>query len=240
MAGSEGRREASGRVTVVAGIFARGGSKGVPRKNLRLLGGRPLLAHSVEAARRCRRVSRVIVSTDDPEIADVAVAYGAEVPFMRPSDLASDDAPEWLAWRHLITALQQRGQAIDVLLSVPATAPLRTVDDLEACVDALTEQTDAVLTVTPAHRNPYFNMVQLDPDGCARITMDRGNISRRQAAPPVYDVTTVACAARARYVLTADSIFDGRVRTVTVPRERALDIDTEFDLRIAQCLLDDA
>jgi N-acylneuraminate cytidylyltransferase len=225
---------------VVAAVFARGGSKGLPRKNLRMLVGKPLIAHAIDAARQVSSVSRVVVSTEDEEIAAAARAAGAEVPFMRPMELATDTASEWLAWQHLIRMLRNHDQdAIDALLSVPATAPLRSVDDLERTVEALHDtRADAVITVRPAERSPYFNMVTLGEDATARlvITPD-APIERRQAAPAVYDITTVAYAVRADFVLHARSLFEGDVRAVVVPAERALDIDTLLDFRIAEYLI---
>ena len=115
---------------IVAVIFARGGSKGVMRKNIRPLAGKPLIAYAIEVARASRWIDQVVVSTDDPEIAAVAQHYGAEVPFMRPSELARDDSPEWLAWRHAIRTLGAgQGRAIDVFVCVPATSPLRAVEE---------------------------------------------------------------------------------------------------------------
>ena len=225
---------------VVAAIFARGGSRGVPRKNLRVLAGKPLLAHAIDAARASTLVDRVIVSTDDEEIADVARHYGAEVPFMRPADLARDDSPEWAAWRHAIKTLSELDwRPVDVLVSVPTSAPLRSPADVDGCVQRLLQgDADIVITVTPAARNPYFNMVTLDSDRARLVMPPAAPVSHRQAAPPVYDVTTVAYAALASYVLEAGSMFEGRVRAVVVPRERALDIDTELDLTIAEALCD--
>jgi CMP-N-acetylneuraminic acid synthetase len=227
---------------VVAVTFARGGSKGVPRKNLRLLAGRPLLAHAIEAAQAVSSVDRVVVSTDDTEIAEVARRFGAEVPFMRPAELAKDDSPEWLAWRHAVRELQRSGP-LDVLLSVPATSPLRAPADLESCLETLLgSDADVVITVTPAQRNPYFNMVSLE-DGLARlcVTPPGGRpLYRRQDAPEVFDMTTVGYAVRPRFVLEADSLFEGRVRAVVVPAERALDIDTELELQFAEFLMDRA
>ena len=125
---------------VVAGIFARGGSKGVPRKNIRLIAGKPLIAYAIETARNSALIGRVIVSTDDREIAEVAVKYGAEVPFLRPPELAQDDSPEWLAWQHTVRKLHGDTDGTpkwDVFVSVPATSPLRKVEDVDACIGAL-------------------------------------------------------------------------------------------------------
>jgi CMP-N-acetylneuraminic acid synthetase len=224
---------------VPALIFARGGSKGVPGKNTRPLAGRPLIAHAIAAARAATSVSRIVVSTDDDAIADTARAWGAEVPFRRPPELSRDDSPEWLAWRHAIGELRRHGEGIDIFVSVPTTAPLRQPKDIDACVAKLmSSNADIVITVTPAARSPYFNMVTLDDAGMADLVIPRAvAVSRRQDAPPTFDMTTVCYAARADFVLAANGMFDGRVAAVLVPPERALDIDTELDLRIAECLL---
>lgn len=227
--------------SVVALIPARGGSKGVPRKNIRLLAGKPLIAYAIETARASRLIDRVVVSTDDAEIADVARRYGAEVPFIRPRELAQDDSPEWLTWRHAVRTLQaaEGEAALDVVVCVSPTSPLRAVEDVEACIRLLlNSDADLVMTVRPAERNPYFNMVVLDGEGCARVVIrPERPIHRRQDAPPVYDITTVAYAFRPEFVLRANSEVEGRVKAVVVPPERALDIDSELDFKFAEFLL---
>lgn len=229
---------------VVALICARGGSKGVPRKNLRPLAGEPLLAHAISAARHSSLIDRVVVSTDDDEIAETARRCGAEVPFMRPGHLAQDDSPEWAVWQHAIRSLQQEAgsPAIDVVISVPTTAPCRIPADLDRCVRALVESTaDIVITVTEARRNPYFNMVTMAPNGAVQLAASPAEtIHRRQEAPAVYDITTVAYATRPEFVLRASGLFDGVVHAIEVPAERAIDLDTELDFRIAELLLSDA
>lgn len=225
---------------VLGAIFARGGSKGVPRKNVRSVAGRPLIAYSIEAALASRYIERVVVSTDDPEIAATSLQFGAEVPFLRPAELARDNSPEWLAWRHMIESLTSQDQrSIGVFVSIPPTSPLRAVEDIDACIKVLQEtDADVVITVRPAARSPYFNMVSIDQTGYARLVIPPTDaVHRRQAAPLTYDITTVAYAARPKFVLEATSIFAGKVRTVLVPEERALDIDTEYDIRIADFLL---
>jgi N-acylneuraminate cytidylyltransferase len=225
---------------VVGFVFARGGSKGIPRKNLRLLRGKPLIVHAIEAALASRYIPRVVISTDDEEIAGVARKHGAEVPFMRPAELASDTASEWLAWQHAIRAVSGGDRPnFDIIVSVPATAPLRAPADIDACVEMLIESgADGVTAVTEPHRNPYFNMVVLDEARRARVVMgNEKQFVRRQDAPPVYDMTTVVDAARPEWVLRVDGFFQGDVRAVIVPRERALDIDSELDLEMAEFLL---
>lgn len=226
---------------VVGFVFARGGSKGVPRKNIRPLAGKPLIAYAIETGLASALVDRVIVSTDDEEIAQVARRYGADVPFTRPPELARDDSPEWLAWQHAIRTLSQDqdSRPMDVFVCIPATAPLRAVEDVDACVQMLLGgAADLVITVKPAARNPYFNMVTLDAEGRARLVIQPETaIRRRQDAPAVYDMATVAYAALPSFVLDADNMFAGRVKAVVVPEERALDIDTELDFAFAEFLL---
>jgi len=225
---------------IVGFIFARGGSKGLPRKNIRLLAGKPLIAYAIDTALSSELIDRVVVSTDDDEIAGIACEYGAEVPFMRPQELARDDSPEWLAWQHAIRMLEERDKRkMDVFVSVPPTAPLRAVEDVDGCIRMLLKSdADIVITVKQANRNPYFNMVSLNKDGYAELVMpsDR-TIHRRQDAPQVYDMTTVAYVARPAFVLNAHSAFEGKVKAVVVPAERALDIDTKLDFRFADFLL---
>ena len=224
----------------IAFIFARSGSKGLPGKNIRLLDGKPLIAWSIEQALAVKRIERVIVSTDSEEIAAVARAYGAEVPFIRPAELASDDSPEWLSWRHALTySLDRNGTLPEAMVSVPTTAPLRLPIDIENCLDEYEKgDADMVITVTDAHRSPYFNMVKANANGTVGLVIaPKSVIARRQDAPVVYDMATVAYVARPEFVMTCGATFEGRVRSVHVPLERAIDIDTILDFQIAECLM---
>jgi CMP-N-acetylneuraminic acid synthetase len=224
----------------VAFIFARGGSKGLPCKNIRSLGGKPLIAWSIEHALAVKRIERVIVSTDSEEIAAVARDYGAEVPFIRPAELAQDDSPEWLSWRHALNYLgETTGVLPEVMVSVPTTAPLRLVQDIENCLDEY-EKSDAdmVITVTDAHRSPYFNMVKTNADGTVGlVNPPQSAIARRQDAPVVYDMATVCYVANPEFVKTHNATFEGRVKAVHVPPERAIDIDTMLDFQMAESVL---
>jgi CMP-N-acetylneuraminic acid synthetase len=224
---------------LVAFVFARGGSKGLPGKNLRPLAGIPLVGHAIRTALATRGVTRCVVSTDDAEIAAVARSFGAETPFLRPPELATDRASEWAAWQHAISSLEAEGEQLRRFLSVPPTAPLRTPGDVEACLDAFDRGgSDIVVTVTEAHRNPYFNMVTLGEGGEAeRVIRPDAEVTGRQSAPVVYDMTTIAYVADPAFVMASNGVFDGRVRAVVVPAERAVDIDTELDLRLAELLM---
>ena len=149
---------------IVGAICARGGSKGVPRKNLRPLAGKPLIAHAIQCAQACSVLRRVVVSTDDHEIADIAKEHGAEVPFIRPAHLALDDTSKWPVFQHLVEALEHaNGQRVDVLVDLDSGVPLRKPSDIDECVNQLLSGTaDLVATAYEAERNPYFNMVELE------------------------------------------------------------------------------
>lgn len=225
------------RPKVIAFIFARGGSKGLPGKNIFLLAGKPLITHTINLALNCERIDRVIVSTDDSDIADIARKAGAEVPFMRPPELASDEASEWLAWRHALRCLEVTGDSADIFISLPTTAPLRSMQDIEFCIDAFEKfNPDMVITVKEAERNPFFNMVKKNSDGLVELVA-KGDFHRRQDAPIVYDMTTVAYVTTPNYIFRSESHFQGSVRAVLIPRERAVDIDTRMDMIVAQALL---
>ena len=228
-------------MTIVACIFARGGSKGLPGKNIRPLGGKPLIAWSIEQALSVERIDRVIVSTDSYEIADIAKGSGAEVPFMRPSELSGDKSSEWLAWRHMLTYLKQAdGQFPEAMISLPTTAPLRSTQDIDNCLDEYSKRIfDVVVTVTDAHRNPYFNMVTRDENGKVQLVIPRiDGVTRRQDAPEVFDMTTVAYVVNPVFVMTHDGLFSGRMGAVHVPKARAIDIDTLLDFKMAELLLE--
>jgi len=221
---------------VYAFIFARGGSKGLRRKNIKKLNGVPLIAYSIKLAKTIDQISEVFVSTEDDEIADVARQFGAEV-IARPPELASDTASEWSAWQHAVDYLENQGRDFDVFLSLPATSPLRSVEDVTACLNALQEGTDMVVTVTPASRSPYFNMVKRSADGDTEILVSGTEYQRRQDAPEAFDMTTVAYVASKDFVRKGSGVFSGNVKSVVVPKQRAVDIDDEYDFKVAEALL---
>jgi N,N'-diacetyl-8-epilegionaminate cytidylyltransferase len=228
--------------SILALICARGGSKGVHKKNIRSLGGKPLVGWSIDIAKRCGAIDRIVVSTDDDEIAEIARAVGAEVPFMRPSELALDYSPEWLAWQHAIREIENiDGFRADYLVVLPPTSPFRSVEDLCKSISLIHESAaDIVISVTASGRNPYFNMVELDGSGFASLCKRQDvRITRRQDAPRVYDITTVLYAAKTAYVKSASGVFDGKVKVVEIPEIRALDIDTELDLKFAEFLFNE-
>ena len=218
-------------------VFARGGSKGIPKKNIRKLVDRPLIAHSIAIAKEINLIERVFVSTDSPEIASVANSYGAQV-IPRPSEIAQDSSDEWTAWRHSVEWVRNHIGDFDRFISLPATAPLRSQDDVIRTINALDDLSDIVITMTNAHRSPWFNMVTFDRNNYVNLVLRPANkIYRRQDSPVSFDMTTVAYVTRPDFILENNSIWDGRVRGVLIPKERSIDIDTQFDFDIAEYLL---
>ncbi len=220
-------------------ICARGGSKGLPGKNIRPLNGVPLIGWSIKIAKELDNISRIIVSTDSTDIAQIAKEFGAEIPFIRPDHLSQDDSPEWLVWRHAINHLVENdGEMIDALVVLPVTAPLRSIDDVKKCIDLFeSENVDSVITVSEASRSPYFNMI-VDKNGFSELVIPpESQIIRRQDAPEVFDMTTVAYVVGANFVNRHNGIFEGRIKSVVIPQERAIDIDNLIDFKVAECLL---
>lgn len=228
-------------MTAYGVIFARGGSKGVPGKNLRQVGGRSLLAHAIMAGRGARWVDQVMVSTDSDEIIAEARQFGAEVPFRRPSRLAQDHSPEWESWQHIARHLLGQGASeSDLLVSLPTTSPLRITRDVDDAVQTFRDGSfDLVLAITESKHSPWFNMVSCDASGRVELAFSGAEnpVTRRQDAPKLFDVTTVVYVTSLGFVIRGDGVFTGNIGAVKVPSHRAVDIDTPLDLDIADYLM---
>ena len=223
----------------VACIFARAGSKGILNKNIQIFCGKPLISWAIELALQVRQINDVFVSTDSEEIAEIARIAGATVPFIRPLELATDTSPEWHSWQHFIKYLNDKdGRLPEVFLSLPATSPLKSTIDVENCLNEFKKgRADFVVGITPSQRNPYFNMVKKGENNQVNLVIQQvEKYSRRQDTPEIFDLTTVCYVGKPSTILTKNSIFEGRVAGVEIPRERAIDIDTELDFQIAEFL----
>jgi len=219
-------------------IFARGGSKGIPRKNIKSFGGKPLIAHSIEIAKEIEIIDEVFVSTDNNEIKKVAEEFGARI-IHRPPGLATDHSPEWLSWKHAIEYLSDEGLFFDTFISLPATSPLRAKIDVTACIDKLysSPSFDLIISVSKSARNPYFNMIKKNDSGYSELLIrPKKNINNRQEAPEVFDMTTVCYATSPGYIIDSPGLFYGNVGHVLVPKDRAIDIDDPFDFKIAELI----
>ena len=220
----------------VAFIFARGGSKGLPRKNVLSFQGKPLLVHSIDIAKKLKDVRDIFVSTEDSEIANLAKKHGVNV-INRPNSLSKDNSPELLSWKHAVSYVQDRFSDFEKFLSLPTTAPLRTKADVEGCLALLDKKTDVVVTATESSRSPYFNMVKIERDGYASLLIeDRQIYFRRQDVPKSYDLTTLAYVVKPDFILSTENLFSGRVKAFLVPKERSIDIDSRFDFVIAETI----
>ncbi|MEK9619084.1 MAG: acylneuraminate cytidylyltransferase family protein [Flavobacteriales bacterium] len=217
-------------------IFARGGSKGLPKKNILNVGGLPLIAHSILSAKNNQMIDDVFVSTDSNEIAEVSKTFEAKI-IKRPKELAQDDSSEWLAWNHAINYVHDQGYFFNRFISLPATAPLRADKDINKCLLALKGNVDVVITVTPANRNPSFNMIKRDAKGISNLIL-KSDVARRQDAPLVYDMTTVAYVTTPEYILSKKNLFEGNTYSVIIPKDRAIDIDDEVDFILAERLFE--
>lgn len=225
-----------------AWIFARGGSKGLPGKNIRPLMGKPLIAYSIDIAKKSRYIKEVYVSTDSPDIAAVAEQYGAVVPFLRPKELATDTVSERLAWRHAIEwqKSQPNTPPMDILVSLPATAPLRHVEEVDRAIEMYLEGgADTVIAVSPSPRHPAFNMVYIDENGYAKTILSRYEnwVPNRQAYPPAYDITTAVYVSGTDFIMQEDVYLKGKVRAIVIPEDHGVDIDTLQDFMQAELIL---
>jgi CMP-N,N'-diacetyllegionaminic acid synthase len=226
--------------TILCIIPARGGSKGLAGKNVKQLAGKPLISYTIEHAKTSKYVDRVIVSTDDTIIAQVATKSGAEIPFMRPESLSGDDIGTIDVLLHGIDWMEKNeGYNFDILVQLLVTTPLRISEDIDACIEVLfRENADNVFSVTDAHRNPYFNMVEIGPKGQVRL-VKKGSFTSRQAAPPVFDMNASIYVWWKEILKKEKKLFLRKTRVYHMPKERSVDIDDAIDFQIAQMLLMD-
>ena len=220
-------------------VPARGGSKGVPRKNVRSLAGLPLLAWTAEAALGARALARVVLTTDDAEVAAVGRACGLEVPFLRPAALAGDAAPTLPAVQHALAHLESEGDQFDAVCLLQPTSPFRRSEDVDACVALLaTGGADTVLSVlpVPAEHNPHWVYLRA-PDGALRLaTGEAAPVPRRQALPPAYHRDGAVYVTRRDVVMEGNSLYGARVLGYEMPPERGVNIDTPDDWARAEAL----
>ena len=217
----------------IATICARGGSKGLPGKNTRDFAGKPLIVHSIAQALACPAIDAVYVSTDDAEIAAVARAAGATVPYLRPAELAGDTAPKLPVVEHLVRHLERQRQAISRVVDLQPTSPLRGSDDISVAMQSHMEA-DLVVSVKEATDNPYFNMVERGEDGWVHLSKGQGN-TRRQDAPAVYVLNgSIYVWQRAALAHAAvNGLWSVRIAPFVMARWKSIDIDDLEDFEQA-------
>ncbi len=220
-------------------IPARGGSKGVPGKNIRPLGGIPLIAHSIRHALQAGADKEdIVVSTDSEEIRHVAEAEGIKVPFLRPDYLASDTAGSYEVILHALDEMERRGFSYRKVVLLQPTSPLRSPKDIIEAEKLWNEEVDMVVGVRPARTNPYYNAFEAAADGTLHISKGDGHYTRRQDAPEVWEYNGAV------YVMNTHSLRRSpmskfkRILPYPMPEERSVDIDSLLDFTIAESLLE--
>lgn len=224
---------------VLGVIPARGGSKGIPRKNIRLLGGKPLIAWTIEAAQQSRLLTRVILSTEDEEIAAVGRQWGVEVPFLRPAELAQDDTPTLPVVEHALRECEKDGVRYDAVCLLQPTAPLRKPAWIDGCIRMLEERgADAVVTVCriPEEHHPWWSLMK-DAAGWMQFSSGRTVPPRRQDLPPAYHREGSVYVTRREVLVEAGSLYGNRLAGWEVSQEETVNLDTEEDWRRAEYLL---
>src|SRR4051794_11613043 len=223
---------------VLALIPARGGSKGVPRKNVRRIGGKPMIAWTIEAARASCYIDRLVLSSDDQAIIDVAVKCGCEAPFVRPAELASDEADSMAVIRHALHALRE---PFDYVVLLQPTSPMRRTEDIDGAIEHCVERgAPSCVSVCAAEKSPFW-MLRLDAQGIVHPLFPAEQIPhRRQDAPAVFALNGAVYVARTQHLKGGGSFLASGAVGYPMPRERSLDIDTELDVAVVDFLLTSA
>jgi len=228
---------------VLITICARAGSKGVKNKNLREIAGKPLIAYTIEQAKRWGGAAHVVCSTESDDIANVAVDFGAEVLFKRPVELASDTASKLDVIRHAIEKTEEiKSKHFSIIIDLDVTAPIRKIKDIEgACQLFLEKKPQCIFSVTHSRKNPYFNQVEINESGFARLSKDsQREILRRQDAPIVYDMNASIYVYEREFLFDenhSDDLNSGRLLVWVMDDLSAFDVDTPADCQFVEYLI---
>jgi N-acylneuraminate cytidylyltransferase len=227
---------------ILGHIGARKGSKGVPGKNFRMLHGKPLIDWSLDQLLQHPRVDAVVVSTDDEEIYEHAVAKGTLRIGLRPAHLATDTAGKWGVWQHALEASERLVGPASAFIDLDCTSPLRLASDITAALDLFhREHPDMVMSCCEARKNPYFNLVEPDATGALHVSKPLpGGVVARQQAPVVYEHAASTYVVAPAYLRRANGLWEGRVIPYLMPPERCVDIDTPLDFRMVEFLMQEA
>ena len=221
-------------------ICARGGSKGVKGKNVRLLLGKPLIAHSIEQARASGLFEAIAISSDCDIILEIAREWSADYLIKRPDELATDQAAKLPVIRHCAAEVErQKGYCFDVIVDLDATSPLRSVEDIHKAV-ALLEESGAgnVITAMPSRRSPYFNLVELNANGVVELSKPlKTAIVRRQDTPKCYDMNASIYVWKRQVLFSSDTIFNDNTQLYVMLEEHSIDIDSELDFVFVEFLM---
>ena len=220
----------------IATICARGGSFGLPNKNILDFCGKPLIAHTIEQALVCEFIDDVYVSTDSKIIADIAFEYGAKIPFIRPEHLATDEIGKLPVIKHCVEYLQNTGENIGKIIDLQPTSPLRAVVDIRNCFELLTQEVDVVFSACEPAHNPYFSMVEFDEKGYGHLSKSmHSEVVRRQDVPIVYGLNGAVYVWHTHTL--SKGLWGGKLKCYVMPKERSVDIDDEIDFYVAEKIL---
>ncbi|MBK1972285.1 acylneuraminate cytidylyltransferase family protein [Campylobacter sp. TTU_617] len=222
---------------ILCTICARGGSKGVLNKNIKKINNLEMIAYSIIQARNSKLFKHIVISTDSDEIANVALKYKAEVFFKREAHLASDNAPKIPVMRDaLLRSEKYFGIKFDILVDLDASAPLRTSKDIKKAYELFVKENKEVLiTATPARRNPYFNLIELDNDEVKRSK--QGFFTTRQSAPKCFDMNASIYMFKRERILKSDDLFGKQTSLYIMEENTAFDVDSELDFKIVEFLI---
>ena len=221
--------------TILAIVPARGGSKGVPRKNIRLLAGKPLIAWTIDEAKKSKYIDRLILSSEDEEIIKVAREFGCEVPFKRPIELAQDDTPGVDPVIHAINTLEEK---YDFVVLLQPTSPLRTVEDIDGCIQhCILTESPACVSLTEVQQSPYW-MYHLDDNMKLKpFVQNVETINRRQDLPKVYVLNGAVYVAKSGFILNRKSFLSNETAGYIMSGKNSVDIDTELDFSYCEWLI---
>lgn len=220
-------------------IAARGGSRGVPNKNIKSIGGKPLIAHTIEKAIKSNLFNHVIVSTDSKKIAYISKQYGATVPFMRPKNLASNNADGKDVILHGIKKLKSLGYEFNILVSLDCTVPFIKIRDIKKSVNLLRKNNSSVVcAVYKQHLNPYFNIAEINSNGYLKLVKDRKiSPKNRQDAPTVYQLNGLYTIDTEKFLKFGKKIFNS-MNPLEISIDSGLMIDTKFEFELAKLIFD--
>lgn len=223
-------------------ICARSGSKGVENKNIKLLAGKPLIAHSIEQAKQSKLFKVIAVSSDSDEILHIAKKFGADIVIKRPDELATDSAAKLPVIQQCVVEVENKlNENFDIVVDLDATSPLRVKEDIESAVAIYEkdEEADNLITGTPARRSPYFNLVEVKSDGSTVLSkkLERP-VVRRQDAPKCYDMNASIYVWRKEKLMGSESVFQKKTLLYVMPEERSIDIDSPLDFEFVSYLLE--
>jgi CMP-N-acetylneuraminic acid synthetase len=223
---------------ILAIIPARGGSKGLPRKNIKPLLGKPLIAWTVEQAKNSKYIDKVVVSTDDEEIAEISKKYGAEVPFLRPKELARDDSPTIDAIIHAINWFEERGEFFDILILLQPTSPLRTTEDIDNAIELFLNNKDALSLISvKENEHPPFWSLEIENKFLKPLFGEEYFKKRRQELPKSYMPNGAIFISYVDILKKYKTFYTPKTIAYIMPPERSIDIDNEFDFLLAEFIL---